>query len=357
MSSNSNLINRLRILHVIDHLGVGGAQTIVKFLIDNVENSFAFVLRSSSNNSQTNKKIYFSGVISKWSILSLFSLLKLVKDKEIEVVDCHLFKAKIFGLLVKLVYPNIILIFHEHGSIKTKIIYVALLKFFSFLPDKYLVVSKKIKNELLEIIPNVSNNVYLLENAVFIEKPSKKNVSVFRRKYHIKENVFKIGYVGRLHHVKGCVELIQAVSTLQFSYQLIIVGDGNLRDKLKNMVDHFGITDSVIFTGAIDNVADAYSNFDILVAPSKNESFGLTALEAQVMRVPVIATSQFVGLNKLSALIISDITSSRITDAINLIYSSNSLRKKLILNGVKNVDRYSTDVYVKKYKHILNYQK
>jgi len=76
--------------------------------------------------------------------------------------------------------------------------------------------------------------------------------------------------------------------------KLLIAGEGEMEDELKALVSTLGINTCVEFTGRLttNEVRDLLERSDIFVQPSvyQSESFGVAAVEAQAMEVPVIAT-------------------------------------------------------------------
>lgn len=72
---------------------------------------------------------------------------------------------------------------------------------------------------------------------------------------------------------------------------LILVGDGPDRSALEQRVRAEGQQDKVCFLGKQAAVHELIQNSDLFLLPSKNESFGLAALEAMSCGIPVIASN------------------------------------------------------------------
>jgi glycosyltransferase involved in cell wall biosynthesis len=101
-------------------------------------------------------------------------------------------------------------------------------------------------------------------------------------------------YVGRLSQEKDLSVLFEAFRLLnrQGAYQLRIVGDGPLRAKTEKFAR---TTPHVVYEGLIPygkRLAETYATADILALPSRNETFGLTVLEALASGIPVVAINQ-----------------------------------------------------------------
>jgi len=116
----------MKILHIIDSLGLGGAQTVVRGIFESQKDNrdiFLFALRRRDITMEIdhiNVKIFNSN--KKYSFKPLIKLKELIRKEGIEVLHCHLFKSQLFGVIIKIFYfPKIKIIFQEHGKIFSKI--------------------------------------------------------------------------------------------------------------------------------------------------------------------------------------------------------------------------------------------
>ncbi len=75
--------------------------------------------------------------------------------------------------------------------------------------------------------------------------------------------------------------------------ELTIVGDGPLRPRLEQRVRRRGLTDAVTVTGRlpVSGVLEQVARADLYVAPAVLESFGIAALEARALGLPVVGRS------------------------------------------------------------------
>jgi len=105
----------------------------------------------------------------------------------------------------------------------------------------------------------------------------------------------KIVFVGRLYPTKGVDVLIRALDIIvarNKSYSLIIIGDGPLKSKLESLSNRLGLSQKCTFIGAVpnDKVVDYFKSADVAVVPSRNEAFGIVAIEALMVGTPVVAS-------------------------------------------------------------------
>jgi len=102
-----------------------------------------------------------------------------------------------------------------------------------------------------------------------------------------------IVFVGRLERQKGVEHLIESAPKWLAQtpeHDLLIVGDGPLREKLESACRLRGIADRVHFTGRRSDVPALLSESDLLVLPSLWEGMPNVVLEAMAARRPEVAT-------------------------------------------------------------------
>jgi len=358
----------MKILHIIDSLGLGGAQTIVKEIFETQKlnkDIFLFVLRKREINIQIdhpNVRIFNSE--AKYSFKPLKELKKLIKKEKIEVLHCHLFRSQVTGYLLKKRYfPDIKIIFHEHGKIFTNnLIYNTFLKLSKPKISFYIAISKATKNELIKKADVDPKKILCLYNFIDTGRFNRKNIKLKfnirreREKLRIKNDEFVIGFVGRLSEVKGCEYLIKSLPYLCFPYKVLIAGDGPEREKLKRLARRLNVQDKIIFLGYRKDIIFIYSLLNLLVMPSLSESFGLSVVEAQSMKTPVIV-SNVPALNEIiqdkeNGLLFEAKNGKDLAKKIDKVYKNRKLREKLVINSLRSVKKYSLKEYLKKMNKI-----
>jgi len=113
------------------------------------------------------------------------------------------------------------------------------------------------------------------------------------RHYGLKENEFKLLYVGRVSREKNLDLLLQIlgqVSVLRSDIRLIVVGDGPYLEEMKKHAADM----PVVFTGCLtgEALARTYAAGDLFIMPSVNDTMGNVVLEAQASGTPVLVTDQ-----------------------------------------------------------------
>ncbi len=103
----------------------------------------------------------------------------------------------------------------------------------------------------------------------------------FQSEKHSSDKI-RIGFVGRLVEVKRIDRLIDVIAGIKNKSNLNVelVGDGPLRNKIIQQISDTQLTTIFHLLGFKNNLSDYYNQWDLLIAPSSNEAFGLVAIEA-----------------------------------------------------------------------------
>jgi glycosyltransferase involved in cell wall biosynthesis len=98
-------------------------------------------------------------------------------------------------------------------------------------------------------------------------------------------------FVGRLNAQKGASLLLDALAAMKQSANLDVIGDGTDRGALEAQADRLGLGSRIHWHGALPQprLLEFYRKATAVVVPSREEGFGLVAVEAQLCETPVVA--------------------------------------------------------------------
>ncbi|MBP3736606.1 MAG: glycosyltransferase, partial [Lachnospiraceae bacterium] len=120
-----------------------------------------------------------------------------------------------------------------------------------------------------------------------------------RKELGIPEDAFVIGHVGRFDEMKNQAFLVDVLAACGDSVAgrppyLLFVGDGKLRENVREKAEKEGLPDRVLFAGrcSADRTAAMYQAFDIFALPSYYEGLPGTAIEAQAAGLPCLISDR-----------------------------------------------------------------
>ncbi len=109
------------------------------------------------------------------------------------------------------------------------------------------------------------------------------------------ENCFVIGHAGHMVPVKNQVFLLRLMPEIlkrRPDAKLALLGDGTDRAALERTAAELGLTDSVTFTGNVQNVNEYLSAMDVFAFPSLYEGMPLAIIEAQANGLPCVLSDR-----------------------------------------------------------------
>ncbi len=136
--------------------------------------------------------------------------------------------------------------------------------------------------------------------------------------------------------------------------RLLLLGDGPERGPAERLAAELGVADRVSFLGHVENLEDLLAVADLMLMPSRHESFGLVALEAMACGTPAIVTSEggpgeFIEDGHNSFLRHPDDLEGWIRTALHLL-GDEALYRQIADDGLRDaVARFGTPCVLKRY--------
>lgn len=171
-----------------------------------------------------------------------------------------------------------------------------------------------------------------------IDQPKKSLKQRLSKKWNIPIRKDWVIFVGRLQEQKSPLRLLETFAEVMLSNndaQLIIVGEGNLKNKCVNFVNANGLSANVTFLDPIqqENIAELLQSMDAFLLTSNYEGMPMSVLESLGCGVPVVSTN--VGE-------VSRVLKNGFNGEVNDGFEPKEIAEKLV-NVLNNPDRYSKE--------------
>ncbi len=362
---------------------IGGSELAIKNITDRLpEFKFDLITSRFSPDAQAHEKIGQVDVYRVGNSLSRFSFLLpknflpiavflkarrlITQQGEYDLIHAYqASQAAGGGWLLKWAYPRIpFLVTVQEGKILSEQSWLT--KLFRYLIFKKADRATAISNYLAEYVASQNKNllVSIIPNGVDAANYELRIMNYeLRQKLGMKPDEKVIITVSRLVPKNGVEDLIDAFAYARQQssnpLKLIIAGDGELKEGLKNKIRNLKLDNNVLVLGEIqsEQIPDYLSCADVFVRPSLSEGLGTAFLEAMASGVAIIGTP--VGgipdflKNGETGLFCEPRNPQDIADKIIEIIQNQDLREKLIKNARKLVEeKYNWDTIAQEFKKI-----
>ena len=223
-------------------------------------------------------------------------------------------------------------------------------------------VSKSLMEDTREFF-GIQRDIKVIPNFIDIDKYERKHNNC--EKNVISEGDEKIiVHISNFRPLKRIIDVIKIFEKInsEIRSKLVMVGDGPEKKKAKDYLRKNNLKNRVIFLGKTNEVDEILCSSDLFLLPSEKESFGLAALEAMALKVPVISTN-IGGLSELNINGNSGYTSDigdidSMASNAKKILSDKSLKKKYSSQAFENAKKYDIKkiipLYESAYQEALN---
>jgi glycosyltransferase involved in cell wall biosynthesis len=272
---------------------------------------------------------------------NLVQLIWLLRSERIDVVNLHYpFDNLVYFAICRRLLPiRLVTSLHgadfyrgtpvEHYSRAFKMIIRA--------SDLVIMPSEAYRQKLLRWFPELEQRTIYIHNGinpVRFASTAEPDPPPGRRRYLL--------CVAELRHDKGVDVLLRAVQPVLQRYAslaLVIAGDGPMRVELEDLATNLGIRRRTLFLGsqgAIE-VAGLLRDCELLVVPSRMESFGIVILEAMACKRPVVA-SAIGGIPEIiddgvNGILVAPEDSRALQEGVERVLADADLRTALAENG------------------------
>lgn len=302
-------MRKIKVLHVIGSMDLGGAEKLTKLLIGALSHSeFVFSVCCLKSGGHYAEELIRHGTpvhvllqVGKHDrvgpiglVRSAWLLWRLLQQEKPDVVHSHLFLASILSRVVGWLAGN-----------RCQVVTLHRLEYRRWQPlaerllggmvRRYVTDSRAAACLLVRDLGIDERKTEFIHNGI----DPKEFAHVLSRRaardmIGLEPDIFGIGIVAHLYKEKGhafLLETLAAVRSAMEPFKLVIVGDGYLRADLEAQAANSFLSGQVLFLGQRSDLAAILAGLDLLVLPSRWEGFGIILAEAMYMQVPTVTTS------------------------------------------------------------------
>lgn len=294
----------MKILHVINAMSMGGAQSLLVDLIPaqmKLGHQVHLLQLGSPKDNTLLKKIEDKGVTvstlnPNGSLYNPLLALKLGPFMEgVDIIHVHLFPALYWVAFGKLwCRSKAKLVYTEHNTTNKRRNKPIFSKIDQFIYKKYNLVvacSEKVKDKFEECFPGIP--CYAISNGIDVRKYSDAHSYSKRQFIDADEDVFVATMVARFRYPKRQDVLINAIAKLPDKFHVVLVGgeDGSAEvERCKEIAKARGVSSRVHFLGLRSDVPEILKSSDVIVMSSEYEGLSLSSLEGMSSGKPFVAS-------------------------------------------------------------------
>lgn len=285
----------MRILHLLASNTYSGAEHVVIDIIQSLKDQHEFVYVSPNGSIEQvllDKKISFIGM-EKFTYSEVYSAIRKYKP---DIIHAHDYRASCISAFIPF-KGDIISHIHNNNlwaknlNLKTILYFLSLKRF-----SKVVVVSQPVIDEFI-FSSSLEHKSCIISNVI----NSNEIFQLSKQDCDIDFLQSDILFVGRLTEQKNPIRFIKIIDQLKKykpNVKAIMVGNGELKNECQDLIKKMNLENNIILLGFQSNPYIYMKNTKVLLIPSQWEGFGLVALEAMLLGIPVISTSVG-GLKKI----------------------------------------------------------
>ena len=304
----------MKILHIINSMGNGGAESVLYRLVVNDKNNKHAIISLLNDNFYKEKllkkniKHYFIG--NKFNIFWFIKLLKLpilIIYNKPDLVQTWMYHSNLIGgffaylTLTKKIYWNIRHSnFGKRIDIKYKILLFLSAKLSKLIPNKIIFCSETSMQYHNNMGFHNSKSLLICNGFQDISKKIDiKYKKHFVKKYKIDSQSIILGNVGRWNKQKDHNNLFSALSLMiknnkDIDFKLVLIGNNISYNNIEllKLINLYKLNKKIIIMNPTDNIQNIYSIIDISISSSSfGEGFSNFISESMICEVPCVATN------------------------------------------------------------------
>lgn len=363
-------MDKIRVLHLITRIIVGGAQEntmLTADLLDKTRYEVEVWSGSQAGSEGTlleefkrrNIKLEFIPEIIREinpikDLWALYKLVRKLKEKNFDIIHTHSSKAGILGRIAGWLTGTPIIIhtvhgwsFHERLNPKVRSFYIFFEKMMDKITDKFITVTDLDIKKGIEAGISNSQKYKTIHSSIELHKfrDVEIDISEYRSQLGVNNDDIIVGTVARLSPQKApidFVEMAKIVHDANPNVKFIYVGDGPLRSDVEQKIQEYGLEDTIFLLGLRRDVPEILHCIDIFVLTSHWEGLPRVFSQSMAAAKPIVATNVDGApeaiKHEFNGFLVKAGDIKDLAYYIGLLINDRKLRENMGINGLKSVD-------------------
>lgn len=294
----------MRVLHLIDTGGPGGAETILHEVATGLDARAWESVVAVPERDWLDRALRGSGVEpllvpteGAFDLGYLVRLARVVRQRRIDIIHAHLLTTSVYGSLVgRILGLPVVCTFHGEVDVSSEDTYrAAKFRIVSRGRNRVVFVSETLRRTFLSSTPLDPSITRVVHNGIDtgVFRPGRDDT--LRVELGVNDGEVLIGAVGNLRVAKDYPNLLRAAALLRQRsprYRFVIAGDTRtpMLQELLELRRQLGLEGALSFVGFRDDVPRFLRALDLYLISSSAEGFSLSTVQALASGVPVVAT-------------------------------------------------------------------
>jgi glycosyltransferase involved in cell wall biosynthesis len=293
----------MKILYITTHLDKGGIASYLSSLALGLKNkghsvmvasaggeSMDFLLRNNIKHLQI--PILTKKEVSPSVLFSFFILKKFLSSNPVDIIHAHTRVTQVLASFLSKKF-RIPMVTTCHGFFKPRWHRIK----FPCWGNKVIAISSQVKKHLISDFKVNEKNICLIHHGMDLARPrdyTTEEINNLKAEMGIPRGLLVVGVVARFSTVKGLEYFVKSIPLVLKENDKVIfllLGYGEEESRLRQIAKDLKVEERLIFFRPVKDSLEYLCVLDIFVMPSIQEGLGLSILEAQLQKIPVIASN------------------------------------------------------------------
>lgn len=360
------MTQRKKILHLITGLEVGGAEMMLLKTLPLLQSEFDNHVCCIRGHGPIGAKLEAAGVpVSYLELRSPFDFgvilrfRKIVREFQPEILVTYLIHADLFGRIFGRLFGIRKIICSQRGKLLQWEFLRVIDRATKFLVTRYIVQTETAKQELMKKLQLPKERFDVIHNAIDLKEfDFEIDTDKKRKDLGLKPADIVITCVSKLRRGKGHEYLLEALETLlchsregENSVKLLIVGDGEQKNKLLKQIEDYRSKPAINFLGNRNDVKEILRISDIFILPTLGEGMSNAIMEAMASGLPVITTdipeNRELIVHEKTGVLVPKKDSALLAEELDALLRDTQKRKNLSRNAKRAIsESFNTSVMI-----------